>query len=339
MEGGRPNTQINKTMLHSEYGFAGGRLSVCRTHSVLDAQVNQYTFQCDLYEVPLPVYVPNAFPRKHFEIDDPDVKLHRGVLDVNLSTALMRKGSFKTAHPGTILFQGEANPFTDGKVCVKQIYEQREDDKHAIVRLKGRDELEKLSIECNCLKWASILLDLTYQFVDREVKKRGKPPLPIPELHFPCTMIAIVRQYSKEKVFLIEEWFNLDSGDQFDKYLGNCFPESSLSHTASPKAHEIAAFLLFAQHVQWEKTRALAFTSDYQGAGDILTDPQITSNPSVLPIFCFFRAVLLTYTSKLGHLFGPGNLPAAFVDFRTYHTCNAYCKFFELKLDNVTPDL
>ena len=244
--------------------------------------MNQWTFECDFYEVPLPTYSPDGFPKKHFDIDDPDVQLHGGTLNVNLSTPLMRKGAFKTAHPGQIKFQGGTNPFTDGKVCVKQAYEDKEDGSTTIIRLKGRIELEMLSIECNCLIWASILLDLTYGFVEREVKKRGNPSLLIPELRFPRTMIAIVRQHSKEKVFLVEEWLELGhsgNGTPFNKYLNNRYSKSSLRPTATPKAHEIAKFLVFAQHVQWIKTGGCAFTSDYQGTYDILTDPQITSNP------------------------------------------------------------
>ena len=257
-----------------------------RIHSVPYTQVNKRQFQCDCFEVPLTTYRPDNFPKKHFEIDDPGVQLHKGTLDVNLLKALMRQGSFKTAHPGTIEFQGETDAFADGLVCVKQVYELKEDGT-TIVRLKGRVELEKLSMECNCLIWASILLDLTYQFIDREVMRRGQPPLPIPVLRFTRSMIAIVRESSMEKVFLVEEWLNLDglSGDKFVKYLGNCFPESCVRPTDSPKAHEVAKFLIFAQHVQWEKTGGLVFTSDYQGAGGVLTDPQITSKPYVLPIF------------------------------------------------------
>jgi len=83
-----------------------------------------------------------------------------------------------------------------------------------------------------------------------------------------------------EKAFLVEEWIALDNGEHlFIKYLGNHFPESCIPPTACPKAHNIAEFLVFAQHVQWEKSGGLVFTSDYQGAGGILTDPQITSNP------------------------------------------------------------
>ena len=93
-------------------------------------------------------------------------------------------------------------------------------------------------------------------------------------------MIAIVREASMEKAFLIEEWIALDDSEHpFIKYLGNRFPESCVPPTANAEAHDIADFLIFAQHVQWVESKGLVFTSDYQGAGDILTDPQITSNP------------------------------------------------------------
>ena len=97
--------------------------------------MNEWTFQCDFYDVPLPTYCPNALPKKHFEIDDPDVKRYKGTLNVNLSTEVMHKGSFKMAHPREILFQGGENPFTDRRVCVKQVYEPKEGGT-AILRLR-----------------------------------------------------------------------------------------------------------------------------------------------------------------------------------------------------------
>src|SRR5258708_31179223 len=45
-----------------------------------------------------------------------------------------------------------------------------------------------------------------------------------------------------------------------------CIPFSSL-----PRVHDIADFLAFAQHVQWTKSHFSAFTSDYQGVGNLLT--------------------------------------------------------------------
>ena len=88
-----------------------------------------------------------------------------------------------------------------------------------------------------------------------------------------------------EKAFLIEEWFDPDDKEcPFVKYLGNHFLDPCVPITAPPRTHEIAEFLSFAQHVQWQKTSGLAFTSDYQGAGEVLTDPEIMSNPYIILI-------------------------------------------------------
>jgi hypothetical protein len=131
------------------------------------------------------------------------------------------------------------------------------------------------------------LLDLTYQFVSRECETRGQPAAPIPQLRFTRAIIAVVQSTYGEpdKAFFIEEWIETDEADQwFTKYINNRFPSSCVPLSAPPRAHIAANFLLFAQHVQWEKTQHSAFTSDYQGAGCLLTDPQITSNPYVLPV-------------------------------------------------------
>ena len=247
-------------------------------------------FKCEFYEVPSTKYVPNNFPKKKFEIKDPGVNVYLGTLEAQLGEADACTGTFKSAHPGKIQFINGGGPLANGRVCVKQVLERMPSG--AIVRLKGRHELEKLSVECNCLIWASILLDLTYQFIARKIEKMPvggqlSCPIPvIPTLRFTRSVIALVREPSMEKAFLVEEWIALDNNEHpFIKYLGNRFPESCVPPTASPEAHNIAEFLVFAQHVQWEKTGGLVFTSDYQGAGSILTDPQITSNPYVPLIF------------------------------------------------------
>jgi len=205
---------------------------------------------------------------------------YKGTLEADLSKDASHKGTFKTAHPGAVSFKETVDPdlFPSGKVCVKQVFEKLPDG--GIIRLKGRHELERLSVECNCLIWASLLLDLTYKFIDREAGRWGDLSRPIPTLRFTRSMIAIVRESTMEKAFLIEEWLDPDDEERpFVKYLGNRFLEPCVPSTAPTCAHEIAEFLSFAQHVQWQKTSGLAFTSDYQGAGEVLTDPEITSNP------------------------------------------------------------
>jgi hypothetical protein len=99
-------------------------------------------------------------------------------------------------------------------------------------------------------------------------------------------MIAIIEGSEKEKVWLVEEWLNIDNSKcLFTKYINNRFASLCLPEMAPLKAHQTAAFLVFAQHMQWEKTKWIAFTSDYQSIGNILTDPQITTDPYVMPAF------------------------------------------------------
>ena len=254
-------------------------LSHC-IHTVPYVQVNKKTFQCDFFIVPCTKYDAGNLPVRKFEVDNDGVMCYKGTLEADLSKDASHKGTFKTAHPGTVSFKDTVDPdlFPSGKVCVKQVFDKLPDG--SIVRLKGRHELERLSVECNCLIWASLLLDFTYQFINREVEGRGGLSRPIPELRFTRSMIAIVRESTMEKAFLIEEWLDPDDGEcPFVKYLGNRFLEPCVPLTAPPRTHEIAEFLSFAQHIQWQKTGGLAFTSDYQGAGGVLTDPEITSNP------------------------------------------------------------
>jgi hypothetical protein len=209
--------------------------------------------------------------------------MYHGSITVDLSDEVMEKGRFKTAHPGTLQLEKDAElpPFTTDSVCIKQIYSSRGEGKEGIARLKGQYELRALLTECNCLWWASLLLDLTYKFIAREIEKKGRSPTqPIPKLQFTEAMIAVVQ--GEEKVFLVEEWIHTnEEGRQFIKYINNHLPTSCLSIYAPPKAFGIAEFLIFAQHVQWQKTKFAAFTSDYQGVSGVLTDPQITSNPYV----------------------------------------------------------
>jgi hypothetical protein len=244
------------------------------------------------YEILAARYHPDNLPR-NLTLQDSDIKVHHGTLSVDLAPGLSQMGSFKTSHPGKVQLDDKSQllPFTNGTVCVKQMYEQRKQNSGngAISRLKGHVELEALLVECNCIRWASILMDLMYQFIDHEVKKREEPPHPIPPLRFTRVMIALVSDLPTPKAFLVEEWIGSNDDDnRFIKYLNNRGPHHiSDSVPQAPKAREITDFLIFAQHVQWKKSQYLAFTSDYQGAGDLLTDPQIISNPYVLLVHVF----------------------------------------------------
>jgi len=267
----------------------------CTSHLILfpcsrcshHTEVGSKTFQCTFYEIPDFEYENGCLPTEPFSLMDDTISVYDGSLTADLSDDIMVMGRFKTAHPGTLRLDGGAlvPPFTGEKVCVKQLYVSRGEGKKGIARLKGRYELLALLTECNCLRWASLLLDLTYKFIARETERKGQSPAqPIPQLRFTNTMIAVVK--GEEKAFLVEQWIHTDEGNcQFVKYINNRLPRSCLSVFAPPGAFGRVEFLIFAQHVQWQKTGLAAFTSDYQGASNVLTNPQITSNPYVQSIF------------------------------------------------------
>jgi hypothetical protein len=188
-------------------------------------QVNKKTFHHTFYEIPRVNYDPDELPStlRPFRLNDPDVTIFSGTLEVNLSPQTRQMRSFKTAHPGKVELGEGLNiaPFSNHWVCVKQVYEKRSNG-NGIRQVRGRHNLDVLTVECNLLRWGSILLNLTYQFVLWEIKTRGEPAQPIPVLRFMWTMIAIVQDMSMEKAFLVEEWIDADDHKHpFTKYINN----------------------------------------------------------------------------------------------------------------------
>lgn len=131
----------------------------------------------------------------------------------------------------------------------------------AIARLHDKEELEKILKELVCLDWGTILLDLTYQFIEEASMEYGEPFGEIPRLHFVRTMLA--EDCERKKSYLIEEW--IDDTAKFVKYINNGHPVACVPVDASEDVHRIAEFLCFAQHIQFNETGGLAYTSDYQG--------------------------------------------------------------------------
>jgi len=188
--------------------------------------------------------------------------LHRiqGEIEVDLRTLKSLMGTFKTAHPSQILMPTVDIPACfAGKICVKQVYQKKSSG--TIGHMRGKQEHAKILQELICLDWGAILLDLTYQFVEEAAVEYGNPPGEVPSLRFVRTMLA--EDHSNEKSFLVEEW--IDNGAGFVKYINNGHPVACVQPDAPKEDHEIAEFLCFAQHVQFNETNGLAYTSDYQG--------------------------------------------------------------------------
>ena len=102
----------------------------------------------------------------------------------------------------------------------------------------------------------------------------------------------------------------------------------------------IGLHLRLSRYVTWSSTslapgRLNLNTGTLTGAGHLLTDPQIMTNPYVLIDICIPLAVhnlLIIFTgSSFGKfLFGDGNITEAFNVFPVQHICNKYCEWFKL---------
>lgn len=213
-----------------------------------------------------------------------------GFLDVNLEIIPSLKGAFKTAHPGSITSDVALPPPLSGKVCVKQLYFTEAGG--IVKRYRGTEEQGYIYCEVCCLDWARTLLDLTYKFIQDFEEGVKHFPGTIPRLHF---VEAAVAKSRVEKFFLVEEWIDTSQA-QFIKYINNGRATPCVPKNAPEETLNIANFLCFAQHVQFQVTGRTMFTSDYQGmslnevvwefwltvllgSGSLLTDPQIITTP------------------------------------------------------------
>ncbi|KAM6490646.1 hypothetical protein JOM56_013989 [Amanita muscaria] len=253
------------------------------------------------------------------------------MLQLDLSASKIKKGGFKLAAFGTsttCLFKST----TTTDICAKRTYvvvervisDSRSNrslvTKSVDVPHDSRKQFQNLSMEIACAVWARALLNLVYDFIDKEITKRfGRIPFNIPRFRFVELALAMEHDSAARgtqnfnSVFLIEEVIPEDEQGPFRKYLNNVSPTPLIM--SSEEDNERAKFLSFSQHVQYLKTKKQAFVSDYQGGNSLLTDPQISSSRS------------------LGPIFADGNVPSIHRDFEKKHCCNLYCKWFSLPTD------
>lgn len=137
---------------------------------------------------------------------------------------------------------------------------------HVIRRYSAQDELPKILGEANLLYWCHGLMDLMKPFMERENVKMGggMTPFVVPDLQFVDGAVAVapsdLPQTPWKRVLLIEQY--IDSG-VFVKYVGNGMPRPLMG--PGEPGYDIALYLCFVQHTQYEKTGRLAYISDFQG--------------------------------------------------------------------------
>ncbi|EIW80120.1 hypothetical protein CONPUDRAFT_74365 [Coniophora puteana RWD-64-598 SS2] len=115
------------------------------------------------------------------------------------------------------------------------------------------DKLHYTAIEANIVYWGNGLINLAYHFIDSHPATKTSP---ISE-SLPCLL------------YLLEERID----HQFIKYINN--DSVTPCKGLSKEEEEIANFLCFVQHVQYQTMHRVAFLSDFQGGGNLLTNPQI----------------------------------------------------------------
>ena len=174
--------------------------------------------------------------------------------------ALLKYGGFKRATFGhtsgfTLNRSGSAH------VCIKQCWYECKATGACLV-YDNPTQVTKLSSEINCLRWASALMGLVYELIAEHVKSKGNPPFNIPTMRFVQTGLAVA-EGDHRNTYMIEEVINEAVDGQFVKYIGN---GSAIPYTfADRAAAHRSDFLAFCQHVQYSKTKGLAFVGDFQG--------------------------------------------------------------------------
>lgn len=201
------------------------------------------------------------------------------MLHLDLSKDHTMKGGFKLAHPGS------SNPplFRSQDICAKETYYVKEKEQQSVagqpakpirqnIPHDGEYQLCYLILELKCLIWGSALLKLVYAFIDKFLEGEqlhiDSLPVKVPVMRFVSAGIA-VEQLSAgsgsgaNRVFLVEESIGGGTEGKFRKYMSNVLTQSFAFQDEEDQ--NTADFLKFSQHVQYWKTKGLAFVSDYQG--------------------------------------------------------------------------
>jgi hypothetical protein len=178
-------------------------------------------------------------------------------------------GAFKQAIPG---YLDRPALWASNAVMIKQCFYLSTTGTRKVLFDK-HSQLKKLSNELNCLRWASALMGLVYDHIDEHMKTHGPAPFSIPQISFVKSALAIAE--ANQETFLLEEVINDAVNGHFVKYIGNGSVKP-YDHLKGDDIHT-AKFLSFCQHVQFLKTKGLAFVGDFQG-NSRGTEPQLISN-------------------------------------------------------------
>ena len=155
-------------------------------------------------------------------------------------------------------------PSPSTKICIKEASHIAPQTENRIL-YDAAKQAEILTTEMNCSRWANPMMKLAYDFVERENEKHGELPFPIPDMRYVKAALAIAKHVDNE-IYLIEELIGEEDGG-FEKYINNVYAVPLSTNDLQRK--ERGDFLAFTQHIQYTKTKKLAFVSDQQGESDL----------------------------------------------------------------------
>ncbi|KAF9495952.1 kinase-like protein [Pleurotus eryngii] len=234
-------------------------------------------------------------------------------------------GTFKTCHTGClVLHPGRAldndllGTLGTEDVAIKQVYlpskEATSSSAHQIISRYGTsDERQKTLMEATLLCWATSLLMFGYSFVDTEILALKECAT---TTALQCDSIASSATRTRLSTapttltYLLEE--KIPSAARFAKYINNSSAKPLVNDVDDPD-FTTSLFLCCMQHILYSKSGRQLYISDFQGGGNLLSDPQIMTS------------------AEYG--FSDGNISYAFKDFPLQHECNDYCHL--LGLDNL----
>jgi hypothetical protein len=270
---GRRNMRSLRMLSH--FSFQDDVVSRCCTTFAVN--LNTKSFDCIIYLAPSAT-LKDLLDNPKILLQPDQLPATQCTLSYNSKTPI-KFGAFKTALVGYSskpLF-GESH-----NICLKQCFYQNPGS----VTFKPYDgckQAEKLTVELNCLGWASALMNIVYRFIEKEEGNQGKQPeFEVPKMRFVKSGLAITVIDDEKTAYLVEEVIDNTEEGWFVKYLNN---DSAIPRVFARKEWTIRAeFLSFAQHVQFLKTDGTAYVSDFQGKYAIhLLQFQLSLLPATIP--------------------------------------------------------
>ena len=116
--------------------------------------------------------------------------------------AVPEYGGFKRA-----LFGHSSHPIISHStsVCIKQCWYQCKASGAWLI-YDSHTQITKISAEINCLRWASALMEITYDFINKHIKVHGEPSFMIPKMCFVKNVFAIIN--TNHEMLMVEEVIN-----------------------------------------------------------------------------------------------------------------------------------